>query len=49
MPRLRLGVGREASEVSPTALSVGFEKKKRDRVKLSSRCCVVVFRAWRIL
>ena len=48
MPRLRLGVGREASEVSPTALSVGFGKK-RDRVKLSSRCCVDVFCAWRIL
>ena len=48
MPLLRLGVGREASEVSPTALVLGLEKRG-GRVKLSSRCCVVVFCAWRIL
>ena len=32
----------------PNCTCVGFGKKRR-RVKLSSRCCLVVFCAWRIL
>ena len=39
MPLLRLGVGREASEVSPTALVLGLEKKEGTCETFESLLC----------